>query len=26
VTGQFAMELPLSVVDTVEVHAIPYSA
>ena len=26
VTGQFAVELPLSVVDTVEVHAIPYSA
>lgn len=26
VTGQFAMELPLSVVETVEVHAIPYSA
>jgi hypothetical protein len=26
VTGQFAFELPLSVVDTVEVHAIPYSA
>ena len=26
VTGQFAIELPLSVVDTVEVHAIPYSA
>ena len=26
VTGQFAVELPLSVIDTVEVHAIPYSA
>ena len=26
VTGQFAFELPLSVVETVEVHAIPYSA
>jgi hypothetical protein len=26
VTGQFAIELPLSVVETVEVHAIPYSA
>ena len=26
VTGEFAMELPLSVIDTVEVHAIPYSA
>ena len=26
VTGQFAIELPLSVIDTVEVHAIPYSA
>ena len=26
VTGQFAFELPLSVIDTVEVHAIPYSA
>ena len=26
VTGQFAFELPLSVVDTVEVHAVPYSA
>ena len=26
VTGQFAIELPLSVVDTVEVHAVPYSA
>ena len=26
VTGQFAMELPLSVIDEVEVHAIPYSA
>ena len=26
VTGQFAMELPLNVVETVEVHAIPYSA
>ena len=26
VTGQFAFELPLSVVDTIEVHAIPYSA
>lgn len=26
VTGQFAFELPLTVVDTVEVHAIPYSA
>ena len=26
VTGQFAVELPLSVIDTIEVHAIPYSA
>ena len=26
VTGQFAFEVPLSVVDTVEVHAVPYSA
>ena len=26
VTGQFAVELPLSVIDTVEIHAIPYSA
>lgn len=26
VTGQFAFELPLSVVDTVEVHSVPYSA
>ena len=26
VTSQFAVELPLSVIDTVEVHAIPYSA
>ena len=26
VTGQFAVEVPLSVIDTVEVHAIPYSA
>ena len=26
VTGQFGFELPLSVIDTVEVHAIPYSA
>ena len=26
VTGQFAFELPLSVVETVEVHAVPYSA
>ncbi len=26
VTGQFAFELPLSVVETVEVHAMPYSA
>jgi hypothetical protein len=26
VTGQFAFDLPLSVVETVEVHAIPYSA
>ena len=26
VTGQFAFELPLSVIDTVEVHAVPYSA
>ena len=26
VTGQFAFELPLNVIDTVEVHAIPYSA
>ena len=26
VTGQFAAELPLSIVDTIEVHAIPYSA
>lgn len=26
VTGQFAFDLPLSVIDTVEVHAIPYSA
>ena len=26
VTGQFAFELPLSVIDTVEVHAISYSA
>ena len=26
VTGQFALELPLSVIDTIEVHAIPYSA
>ncbi len=26
VTGQFALELPLSVIDTVEVHAVPYSA
>lgn len=26
VTGHFAFELPLSVIDTVEVHAIPYSA
>lgn len=26
VTGQFAFELPLNVVETVEVHAIPYSA
>ena len=26
VTGQFAIELPLSVIDTVEVHAVPYSA
>ena len=26
VTGQFAFELPLSAVDTVEVHAVPYSA
>ena len=26
VTGQFAVELPLNVIDTVEVHAIPYSA
>ena len=26
VTGQFAVELPLRVVETVEVHAIPYSA
>ena len=26
VTGQFAFELPLSVIETVEVHAIPYSA
>ena len=26
VTGQFAVELPLSVIDTVEVHAIPHSA
>ena len=26
VTGQFAVELPLSVIETVEIHAIPYSA
>ena len=26
VTGQFAFDLPLSVIDTVEVHAVPYSA
>ena len=26
VTGQFAVELPLNVIDTVAVHAIPYSA
>jgi hypothetical protein len=26
VTGQFAFELPLSVIDTVEVHSVPYSA
>ena len=26
VTGQFAFELPLSVIETVEVHAVPYSA
>ena len=26
VTGQFAFELPVSVIETVEVHAIPYSA
>ena len=26
VTGQFAVELPLSVIETVEVHSIPYSA
>ena len=26
ITGQFAFELPLSVIDTVEVHIIPYSA
>lgn len=26
VSGQFAFELPLSVIDTVEVHSVPYSA